>query len=328
MRLALIVVLWMCVPWAQAAGVGVFTDVTGDTRILRGEAWLAAAGGVEVSEDDIVETGKAASAQLDMNDGSVLKLGANTRVLLADYRLDANRNVITAGIDVLSGWLRFAVAKLRRPDSEYGINTPTMTVGIRGTEGVIEATNQRGGLHLETGEVALRATDAGSVPVRAGEFVERARGGAFTRPRAAPAEFRQRMPGTLHPRAVQRAHLLKQRGVAAREIRRLQPADRERLLREHPHQRQRLERRFQPPPGAGKPNPRALDRPGTKPRPAAAPGNPPRAPAAEERLRQERAIKQQKEKERLRKQREERKKRRDDDSHLDPAPDGTAAALA
>jgi hypothetical protein len=263
-----------------------------------------------------------------MNDGSVLKLGANTRVLLADYRLDANRNVITAGIDVLSGWLRFAVAKLRRPDSEYGINTPTMTVGIRGTEGVIEATNQRGGLHLETGEVALRATDAGSVPVRAGEFVERARGGAFTRPRAAPAEFRQRMPGTLHPRAVQRAHLLKQRGVAAREIRRLQPADRERLLREHPHQRQRLERRFQPPPGAGKPNPRALDRPGTKPRPAAAPGNPPRGPAAEERLRQERAIKQQKEKERLRKQREERKKRRDDDSHLDPAPDGTAAALA
>jgi len=229
---------------AEAASVGVFTEISGDCRLLRGDRLLAAAEGVEVDEDDIVETASAASAQLEMNDGSVLKLGANSRVLLAEYHLDTDRNVVKAGIDVLTGWIRFAVAKLRRPDSRFGINTPTMTIGIRGTEGVIEASNERGALLLESGQVAVHAADAGSMPVRAGEFVQRARGSAFNRPQGVPDEFRRHLPGTLRSRVVRRTHQLSRRGVAAREIRRLQPADRERLLREHPFRRQQLDRRF------------------------------------------------------------------------------------
>jgi hypothetical protein len=242
MRILVFLVLMLSAPWALA-GVGVFTEAAGDTRIQRGEYFLAAAIGVEVEEDDIVETGDAA-AQIEMNDGSVLKVGAGSRLLLADYQLDHDGGVLNAGIEVLSGWLRFAVAKLKAADRRYDIRTPTMTIGIRGTEGVIEAGNELGGLHLEEGEVAVHAAQAGSVPVRAGEYVERAAGRPFTRPGAVPPAFRARLPGIMQARVARRVHLLQQRGVPPRQIRRILREDRERYLKQHPHLRHKLEQRF------------------------------------------------------------------------------------
>ncbi len=236
--------LLLLTPMAATAGIGVFADVQGDTRIQRGEVYLAAAPGVDVEEDDIVETGDNASAQVEMRDGSLLKLGAASRLLLADYKFDSGGNVVSAGLEVLSGWLRFAVSKLRGNESRYAISTPTMTIGIRGTEGVIEAHGARGGLLLEEGEVAVRAAEAGSVPVRAGEYIERAPGQPFARPGAVPPAFRARMPATMQARMARRAHLLKQRGVPPRQIRHIQREDRERYLRQHPHLRQKFEQRF------------------------------------------------------------------------------------
>lgn len=236
--------LLLLTPMAATAGIGVFTDVQGDTHVQRGEVYLAAAPGVDVEEDDIVETGDNASAQVELQDGSLLKLGAASRLLLADYKFDNGGNVVSAGIEVLSGWLRFAVSKLRSNESRYAISTPTMTIGIRGTEGVIEAGSARGGLFLEEGEVTVRAAEAGSIPVRAGEYIERAPGQPFARPGAAPPAFRARMPSTLQPRMARRAHLLKQRGVPPRQIRRILREDRERYLRQHPHLRQKFDQRF------------------------------------------------------------------------------------
>jgi len=280
--------LWLLLltPMVATAGIGVFTDVQGDTRIQRGEGYLAAAPGVDVEEDDIIETGDNASAQVEMHDGSLFKLGAASRLLLADYKFDSGGNVVSAGLEVLSGWLRFAVSKLRSNESRYAISTPTMTIGIRGTEGVIEAHSARGGLLLEEGEVAVRAADAGSVPVRAGEYIERAPGQPFARPGAAPPAFRARMPASMQPRMARRAHLLKQQGVPPQQIRHIQREDRERYLRQNPHLRQKFEQRFRG--GAGN-NPETRekqkgrrqqslqqrDQPVRRPRPdGAAPGRP------------------------------------------------------
>ncbi|HJW81664.1 MAG TPA: FecR domain-containing protein [Acidiferrobacterales bacterium] len=236
--------LLLLTPMAATAGIGVFADVQGDTHILRGEVYLAAAPGVDVEEDDIIETGSKAGAQVEMNDGSLLKLGAASRLLLADYKLDSSGKVVNAGLEVLSGWLRFAVSKLRSKESRYAINTPTMTIGIRGTEGVIEAQTARGGLLLDEGEVAVHAVDAGSVPVRAGEYIERASGQPFVRPRTVPSAFRSRMPLVMQARMERRALLLKRRGVRAQQIRHIQHEDRARYIRQHPHLRERLEQRF------------------------------------------------------------------------------------
>jgi len=241
---SLVLCLLLLTPMAAAAGIGVFAEVKGDTNILRGEAYLAAAPGVDVEEDDIIETGKSASVQVEMNDGTMLKLGASSRLLLADYKLDSSGKVVNAGLEVLSGWLRFAVSKLRSKESRYAINTPTMTIGIRGTEGVIEAQTARGGLLLEEGEVSVHAANSSSIALRAGEYVERASGQSFVRPKTVPAAFRSRMPLTMQARMERRALLLKRRGVRAQQIRQIQQDDRARYIRQHPHLRERLEQRF------------------------------------------------------------------------------------
>ena len=231
-------------PGFTSASIGVVTDVTGDTRIQRSDFYFAVTPGVEVEEDDILETGTNASAQVEMYDGSLLKLGAGTRLLLADYKFDDEGNVIKASIDALSGWLRFAVSKLRSADSRYDINTPTMTIGIRGTEGIIEVAQSRDSLHLETGAVAVNAVAAGSAPVHAGEFIEHIQGRPFTRAATPPTTFRARMPGAMRARLARRAHLLKQRGLPPRQIRRVLREDRQRYLNQHPHLRQKFEQRF------------------------------------------------------------------------------------
>lgn len=243
MRVIVFLVLCSFTAGAQAA-VGVISEASGEVRLQRGDALLAAAAGVDVEEDDLVETGADAAVQIELHDGTLLKLGPASRILLSEYRLDPERGVLAAGIDVLSGWLRFAVSKLKRADARFEFHTPTMTIGIRGTEGVIEAANERGSLLLEEGEVVARAGEAGSVPIRAGEFIERHHSRPFHRPGGVPPAFRQRLPGLVQARMVRRAQLLRARGVPPRQIRKLRREDRERYLQQHPHLRQRLEQRF------------------------------------------------------------------------------------
>ena len=247
LRAVLMIAAFMVISPARAA-VGVFTETSGDVKFLRGDYYFEAAAGVEVETEDLVETGDAATAQLDMGDGSMLRMGPNSRLALTDYRLDDNGNVITAGIEVVSGWLRFAVSKLRN-DAGYRIETPTMTIGIRGTEGVIEARDNQGGLYLEEGAVEVRAPDSqssgsGASTVRAGEYIERARGLSFARPGQAPPVFRERMPPTFRERLQRRAQLLKERGIPPRQIRRIQGEDAQRYLKDHPHMRPYLQQRM------------------------------------------------------------------------------------
>lgn len=242
---------------ALADTVGVFAAVTGEVRVLRDGNWLAAAAGVDVATDDIVETDKSASAQLDMEDGSSLKLGPESRLAISEYHLDANKNVIAATLDVISGWLRFAVSKLKNKGS-YSFNTPVLTVGVRGTEGTIEAENDAGGLHLEHGAVDVFGSGkdyAGRPPVRVvtGEFIQGLRGKPLAKFQAPPPAFQKRVPPVMQPKLERKVQDLKQRNVPPKLIREITKEDRKRILERHPHLSEKLRERFQPlGPGARK----------------------------------------------------------------------------
>jgi hypothetical protein len=235
---------------AQGQAIGVISAVSGQVQLLRGDVYLAGARGVDVHADDIVETGKGAAAQLDMEDGSVLKLGPQTRLALSDYRLDANKNVVSATLDVLSGWLRFAVAKLK-PEGRYGFNTPLLTIGVRGTEGTIEAENEQGGLHLEEGAVDVSpfGQDILKLPplrVVSGEFIQRARGQPLAKLSQPPEHFRNRLPPVVRDKLERRVQDLKERGVPPKVIREITRDDAKHLIERHPHMQDKLRERFKP----------------------------------------------------------------------------------
>ncbi len=232
------------------AAIGVLSEVEGGVQILRGDAYYEGAKGVEVYEQDIIETAENASVQLDMNDGSILKIAGDSRVMLSNYKLDEKGNVVNAVVDVITGWLRFAVARIEGA-GKYEFNNPVMTVGIRGTEGIIEAGREQGALHLLEGRVVAsqRGSETGlankAEVLTAGQYISRERGQGFNRAAGAPARFAARMPARMQHRLAHRAHRLAHRGLNPRQIRRVTRRDVRRLLKNHPGMKHRLWRGFQ-----------------------------------------------------------------------------------
>lgn len=234
--------------WAQA--IGVVAQVEGEVQLLRGDNVLIAERGVELEAADIVATGEQASAQLDMEDGSILKLGPATRLVLAEYRLDTDKGVVSSTLDLLSGWMRFAIAKLR-PSGNYAMNTPSLTIGVRGTEGTIGADAAQAALDLHEGAVDVRPFGgdrpaAQPLRVTGGQYVERRVGQDFTRHARAPAGFAQRVPPGMQRKLAHQPLPPRMRGTSPRVLRAVTPQDRQRFLKEHPQFKQRLEPRFGP----------------------------------------------------------------------------------
>ncbi len=236
---------------AHAGSVGVVAEVSGEAKLLRGFNHIEAAKGVEVEPADIIATGKDGTVQLSMEDGSTLRIGPNSRLALTDYKLDQDNSVVSAGVDLLAGWLRFAVSKLKKKDAAFNINAPVLTIGIRGTEGVIEAENEQGGLHLETGAVDVSGRDATGrmlppVRVNAGEYVQRLQGQMFQKLARPPAAFHNRLPPIVQQKIVRRELALKERGVPPRVVRQITREEAKEFIRKHPHAEDRLKQRFHP----------------------------------------------------------------------------------
>ena len=185
-----------------------------------------------------------------MNDGSILKIAGVSRIMLSDYKLADDGNVIEAAVDVLSGWLRFAVSKLHG-EGKYEFNNSVMTVGIRGTEGIIEASKEQGALHLLEGRViaSQRGSETGvtnkTEVLTAGQFLSRSQGQGFTRAAGAPTRFASRMPPRMKRRLARRANRLTRRGLNPRQIRRVMRRDVSRYLKNNPRMKRQLWRRFQ-----------------------------------------------------------------------------------
>ena len=217
--------------------------------MIRDNSYYAIVNGVELRVKDIVITGKEASLQLDMVDGSILRLGADSRIVLSEYKVDSKKQIVGALINVLSGWLRFAVAKLQN-NASYNFNTPVMMVGVRGTEGIVEAkSNDNSGLYLQEGLVQVQHSQGSEdklkgVSVGAGQYITRQRGNPFKHAFRPPNSFKRRIPGYFRPRMARLAHRLKVAHVRPRLLRRMRAEDAQRFMRRHPHMQHRFQKRF------------------------------------------------------------------------------------
>jgi FecR protein len=231
--------------------VGVITEVSGEAELLRGDQVLAAEAGVNLMPGDVVRTGDDATAQIDMDDGSSFAMGGKSSLRVREYRMREDHSIIAAAIDDISGWMRFAVAKLRQADY-YRFQMPTAVLGVRGTEGVLnvegEGDNAQSNIMLDKGnvEVAERVENGrlfgNRLQLRDGEYAYRHAGRMLLMRRHFPEQLRQRMPAFVQARLVRRVRFLRRRGIRPRQIegRLFRMHRRERL--QGPEQR-RLERR-------------------------------------------------------------------------------------
>jgi len=236
------------------AQVGVVTEISGEAVLQRGEEQFALASGVEVNPGDIIRSGEEAGVQLEMDDGSMISISSNAEITIAEYQLREDRSVASATIELLSGWLRFAVTRLRGSESSYQLSMPTAVLGVRGTEGVIEVSGSGESAHtrifLEEGEVEIAEEmrkgrlSGQKVRLRSGEFAERRFRQLLLKRAVVPAAFKKRLPARLKTKLKRRIKLLKKRGIQPKKIRKIMRSRSERMelkerLRSQPEKREK-----------------------------------------------------------------------------------------
>ena len=125
--------------------------------------------GAELDSGDTVRTADG-RAQLRFNDGAYVSLQPHSEFLIREYRFDGKTDGAERGFFGLArGAMRTVSGLIGRVNRDrYRVTTPTATIGIRGTGGVIQVLDDGSTLIVGTSGIWSLTNPAGSVEVPAG----------------------------------------------------------------------------------------------------------------------------------------------------------------
>ncbi|MDX8389095.1 MAG: Ig-like domain-containing protein [Mariprofundaceae bacterium] len=170
--LTLICMLLLFAAPAQSAPgkeVGWLNDAKGSVSIQREGEMLSAKIGMQLQELDTIITGAKSYARIEMQGGDEISLGYRSKIVISEYQLNKNKEIVTAGFKALFGKFMFAVEKLRSRDA-YRINTHVAVLGVRGTKWYALVEAEKTEVAGIEGFVSVTAADMTKV-VGAGESV-------------------------------------------------------------------------------------------------------------------------------------------------------------
>lgn len=144
-----------------AVGPATVVGVDGSTRPV--------ARGTEVDTGDVVRTNDG-RVQMRMTDGAFISLQPNTEFGIKDYKYEGKTDGSeNAFYSLVKGAMRTVTGLIGRVNrNKYQVLTPTATVGIRGTGGLIQVLNDGSTLVQGTSGIWFLANPAGSIDIPAG----------------------------------------------------------------------------------------------------------------------------------------------------------------
>ena len=99
--------------------------------------------GIMLYKGDTLFTMKKGKVRFRMNDGSILSLASGTKLVLNKSVYEKKKKSRSSFLDMAFGKARFLVVKLINfKHSEFKVKTPTAVCGVRGSDYVIEASEQ------------------------------------------------------------------------------------------------------------------------------------------------------------------------------------------
>jgi len=87
--------------------------------------------GFHIHRNELLKTGPKAQAELKLDDNTKLALGPDAELLLDEYAVAAGSGTKTIALKLLKGTFRFLTGSTA--SESYKIDTPSATIGIRGT---------------------------------------------------------------------------------------------------------------------------------------------------------------------------------------------------
>ena len=151
------------------AAAGRTEFVIGGVTVARNGVERPLARGTELDNGDTVRTNNG-RAQIRFTDGAYVSLQPNTEYSIRDYQYDGAGAAEERGFfGLLKGAMRTVTGAIGRINrNAYRISTPTATVGIRGTGGVIQVEDDGSTRVIGTSGIWSLSNPAGSVDVPAG----------------------------------------------------------------------------------------------------------------------------------------------------------------
>ena len=165
--ISLVLLTEICQAASSSSYVAEIIGINGQVESrVRGGSFSPAAVLQKLSVQDAVRTLVNSKAELSFIDQSILVLGAQTTMEISQYRLGEREVRPVRDLKVLNGKMRFIVNKFfgsGTGDSEFSVDTPTLGVGVRGTDGIIEIKGSTDYVYLlQAGApVALRSKSTG-----------------------------------------------------------------------------------------------------------------------------------------------------------------------
>lgn len=125
---------------ARCADVaGTVKTVQGKVEIVRGSETIPATPGLAVYAEDKLQTGADSSVGVTLKDDTRISSGPNSTISLEKYAFNATTHDGNMLISVIKGTLAMVSGLLVKHSPESAaVKTPTATIGIRGTEFVVE----------------------------------------------------------------------------------------------------------------------------------------------------------------------------------------------
>jgi hypothetical protein len=254
--------------------IGNVATLTGTVTVIRNKNSLPLKLRDDIYFNDTVQTSSNSTLGITFNDSTTFNLSANSKIVIDNYVYEEGGAKNAAAFDIAKGTVAFVAAAVAKT-GDMKITTPTATLGIRGTTGLVEVPED--GAATSANNVAIKLYPDADGRVGRIEVNDRmgARLGALTqgasgftiRPGTGGARF------AAVPLVIPRAQMLRDQGFV-RQVQAAQNAGRQIVTEQRAFRRANpgLNNRNQP---GNQPGNRPNNQPGNQPnqqRPNGAPG--------------------------------------------------------
>jgi hypothetical protein len=117
--------------------IGNVASLTGVATVVRNNAATPLQVKDDIYLNDVVETQASSSLGITFNDATTFRLSANAQITIDNYVYEENGSNNAGAFDIAKGTVAFVAAAVAKTGNMQ-ITTPSATLGIRGTTGVIE----------------------------------------------------------------------------------------------------------------------------------------------------------------------------------------------
>jgi hypothetical protein len=117
--------------------IGNVVTLTGVATVIRNKDSIALKLRDDIFMNDTVQTSASSSLGITFNDSTTFNLRANAKITIDNYVYDEGGKDNAAVFDIAKGTVAFVAASVAKTGN-MSITTPTASLGIRGTTGLVE----------------------------------------------------------------------------------------------------------------------------------------------------------------------------------------------